>query len=120
MNLREMKELNKEINRLMRKLVRLRAAAVNISPAISGISRGGYEDKLSSAVAEIADTEQKLAKIKAVRNYYLDKLSVENDTENCIWLHIARGYSWQKIANQTDGRTDTADSIRMRCRRYIW
>lgn len=120
MTLQEMKEFNKEIKRLSMKLVRLRSAAVNISPSMSGMPGGGSEDKLSSAVAEIADTEQRLAEIRAVRNYYLDKLSVENYTENCIWLHIARGYSWRKIANQSDGRPDTEDAIRKRCYRYEW
>lgn len=121
MTVKEIKAMNSEIKRLLRKIERLRSAAVNISPTLSSMPKGGTnEDKMSANIAEIADTEEKLRQLRETRNSYLDKLSVDNDIENCIWLHLARGYSWRKIANVTDGRPDTADSIRMRCKRYVW
>lgn len=121
MTLREIKAMNSEIKRLLHKIDRLRSTSVNISPSISsdGIS-GTTRDKMAANVAEIIDCEQKLSRLRAIRNHYLDKLSIEDDTENCIWLHAARGYSWRKIAITTDGRPDTADSIRKRCCRYKW
>lgn len=121
MNIREMKQINSEIKKLLKKLERLRSAAINISPQLSGMPPGGSSsDKLGANVAQIADVEQQLVRLRALRDHYINQLSIENDTENCIWLHLARGYSWRKIANLTDGRPDTADSIRMRCYRYFW
>lgn len=121
MTVREMKAINKQISRLKSKLERLRAEAVNISPKLSAVPPSrSVSDKISANISEIADTEQQLNQAKALREYHLNRLSVENETENYIWLHLARGFSWQKIANLTDGRPDTADSIRMRCRRYFW
>lgn len=121
MTIREMKHINSEIKKLLKKLERLRSAAVNISPVISGMPPGGGSaDKLGINVAQIADVERQLAQFRALRDYHINRLSIDNDTENCIWLHLARGYSWRKIANLTDGRPDTADSIRMRCYRYRW
>ena len=121
MTLRELKAMNKEIKRLLRKIERLRSASVNISPTISpdGVSSSSH-DKMAANVAEIIDCEQKLSKLRSIRDYYLDKLSIEDDTENCIWLHVSRGYSWRKIAITTDGRPDTADSIKKRCHRHEW
>lgn len=121
MTVREIKTVNSEIKHLIRKINYLRDSAVNISPSLSADTvSGGNQDKIASAVAEIADCEHKLSRLRAYRNYHLDKLSKDNDIEYCIWLHLARNYSWRKIAVTTDGRPDTAESIRKRCYRYKW
>ena len=121
MTVREMKQMNSEIKKLLKKRERLRLTSENISPNISGMPPSGSSpDKIGIAVAEIDDVDCQLSQLRALRDYYLGKLSMDNDTELCIWLHLARGYSWRKIANLTDGRPDTADSIRKRCNRYVW
>ena len=42
MTIREMKQINSEIKKLLKKLERLRSAAINISPQLSGMPPGGF------------------------------------------------------------------------------
>ena len=121
MTIREIKYINKQIHTLLHRIERLRACACNISPKVSQAPGGAHtDDKIGKYVAEIEESEEKLRKLRAYRDKELSRLSLDVDEENCIWLHLARGYSWRKIAMTVDDRPDTADSIRMRCLRYKW
>lgn len=121
MTLKELKAISDEIGRLLKKIESLRSMVTNTAPKFSSVpASDGNSDKLGTTVVEIVQAEREIERLRNLRKFYLDRLSKDNEIECCIWLHIARGYSWRKIANLSDGRPDTADSIRMKCYRYKW
>lgn len=65
-----------------------------------------------------------LAALSAERDDAVKRLSLDDDTANCIYLHVILGYSWQRIAdivNDGDvGLSENRDAIRARCKRYKW
>lgn len=121
MTIREIKKFNREIAKLKRKLERLKSDAFNVTPSLSGMpGSDNVSDKLGAAVAEIADIEREIAELTVERDAHLQRLSVDVDEENCIYLFLVRGYTWRKIAQITDGRPDTTNSIKKRCYKYDW
>lgn len=121
MTIREIKSMNRLIERLSRKAEMLRSSVLNTSPSLSSAPGGsGVSDKIGKCVAEIADIEQTLNELKKYRDAELRRLSKDIDEEVCIYLFLVRRYTWRKIARITDGRADTAESIRKRCYRYKW
>lgn len=121
MNIRKIKEMNKQISQLMRKRERLRSDAFHVTPSLSGMPGSeNVADKLGAVVAEIADTEQEIIRLTEQRDTELNRLSLDVDEENCIYLFLVRRYSWRRIAQITGGRMDTVGSIKMRCYRYEW
>ena len=64
-----------------------------------------------------------LIALSAERDDAINRLSIDDFAANCIYMHVIMGYSWQRIADiVSDGMPlhDTADSIRMRCKSYMW
>lgn len=121
MTIREIKSMNRRISQLMRKLERLKSDAFNVTPSLSGMPGSeNVSDKLGAAVAEIADIEGEIAALTGARNAELSRLSVDVDEENCIYLFLVRGYTWRRIAQITNGRMDTVNSIKKRCYKYEW
>lgn len=121
MTIREVKGINRQISKLERKLERLKAEAVNSSPSLSGMpGSDDVSDRIGKCVAEIADVEKEISRLSAERNDALNRLSLDVDEENCIYLFLVENYTWQKIAQITNDRPDTADSIRMRCAKHHW
>lgn len=121
MTIREMKRINRQIGNLRGKIERLRTEATNISPKLSDAPRGGsVTDKLGGLVAQINDTQRELDQLLAFRKAELGRLSLDVYEENCIFLFLARGNSWRRIATVVDGRPDAAESIKKRCYRYSW
>lgn len=121
MNIREIKENDRKIAALSRKLERLKADALNVTPTLTGMPGSGQmSDKIGSCIAEIDDTEQELKRLIAIRDKSLRRLSKDIDEENCIYLFLVRRYSWRRIAQITDGRLDTVASIKKRCYKYEW
>ena len=121
MTIREIKSMNRLIERLSRKAEMLRSSVLNTSPSLSSAPGGsGVSDKVGKCVAEIADIEHTLNEVKKVRDAELRRLSKDIDEEVCIYLFLVRHYTWRRIARITDGRADTAESIRKRCYRYKW
>ncbi len=104
MNIKELKALKKKIQELSGQL----EAAESVNAGNGAIT------------SEISDVENDLRSLQAEWDNAIGRLSYDDDTANCIYLHYAAGYTWQQIANLTDGIPDTAAGIRMRCRRYRW
>lgn len=121
MTIREIKEMNRQIAQLLRKLERLKSDVFNVTPSLTGLpGAGNVADKLGAAVAEIADAERQIAELRERRDSELSRLSTDVDEENCIYLFLVRRYSWRRIAQITGGRMDTVGSIKKRCYRYEW
>lgn len=123
MTIREIKELNRLISTLSHKKERIKAEMLKTSPVLSGLpgtSNGSHQDKIGKCVAEISDLETRIAQLKARRESELSRLSKDIDEENCIYLFLVENYTWLKIAQITDGRLDTVNSIKKRCYRHEW
>ena len=121
MTIREIKEMNRIIDRLRSKLGRLRSDVTNMSPSLSGMpGNQNVSDRIGRCVSEIADIEHTLNDLISKRDHEYRRLSKEIFEENCIYLFLVRRYSWRRIAQLMTGRIDTADSIRKRCYRYKW
>ena len=121
MTLRELKSLQKKIDRLRSKRAWLRSNAQNTTPSLSGMpSGGGDSDKLGTTVAQIADIDAEISALAAEYNAHVKRLSSDVYEEYCILLHIVKGMTWRRIAFEVTSRSDTADSIRMKCYRYKW
>lgn len=116
--IREIKYINKEIQRLNAKLVRLESEAYHITPKLSDTrGNGGESDKVGSVVSQITDLKIDLQALVLKRDMALNMLSREKFEENCIYMRLKLRYSWSKIAASVGS---TADSIRMMCERYYW
>lgn len=121
MTIREIKEINKLISTLARKQERLKAEVLNTSPIITDSPGGGNSrDKIGECVAEIADLDAQISALRTQREYELNRLSKDVDEENCIYLFLVENYTWLKIAQITDGRLDTVNSIKKRCYKHVW
>ena len=121
MTIREIKEINRRIALLSRKLERLKSDALRVTPSLSGMPSGGQvSDRVGKCVTEIADVEAQLTELVRFRDCELRRLSKDVDEENCIYLFLVSGYSWRQIARVTDGRVDTVASIKKRCYKYEW
>lgn len=121
MTLRELRSLQKRIDRLRSKRAWLRSNAQNVTPSLSGMpSGGGDSDKLGSTVAQIADIDAEIGALTAEYNAHIKRLSSDVFEESCILLHIVRGMTWRRIAFVVSGRADTEHSIKKRCQRYSW
>ena len=121
MTLRELKSLQKRIERLRSKRARLRSEAQKVTPSLSGMppSDNG-SDKVGTAVAQIADISAEIDALTAEYQVHINRLSREQFVENCIFLRIVKRMSWCRIAFELTGRADTADSIRMKSFRHKW
>lgn len=121
MDTTELMDLKKRIGQLSEKLERLESAAFCVTATISEFRGGGsISEGVEKNAAEISDVKTELHGLQAEWDNAIGRLSYDDDTANCIYLHYAAGYTWQQIANLTDGIPDTAAGIRMRCRRYRW
>ena len=113
MDTAELKALKKKITRLTERLDLLRSVSNRMTATAT-------EARDSESSAEIANIREELERLSVLWDNAIGRLSYDDDTANCIYLHYAAGYTWQQIANLTDGIPDTAAGIRMRCRRYRW
>ena len=114
----EIKFINKEIQRLNAKLVRLESEAYNVTPQLSDSPPGGgASDKVGSVVSQITDIKIDIQALVLKRDMALNLLSREKFEENCIYMRLKLHYSWAKIATAVGS---TSDSIRMMCERYSW
>ena len=120
MNLKELKALDKRVKRLREQIKHLQAAAYCTTSSFSASAhgKGTIPDKVGMNAAKIADLTVELDKLTKERNAALNSLSYEVDAANCIYLHVACGYSWQQIADLVD--RDTADAVKAMCKRYKW
>lgn len=114
----EIKLINKEIQRLNAKLVRLESEAYSVTPKFSDSPpNGGASDKVGSVVSQITDIKIDIQALVLKRDMALNMLSREKFEENCIYMRMRLHYSWAKIATSVGS---TSDSIRMMCERYSW
>lgn len=121
MTIREIKAINRRIDDLCAKVVRLRSEMNNVAPLLTGMPGGGGDtDAIGKKVAAIVDAENSIKELINFRNCELGRLSRDVFEENCIYLFLVRKLTWRRIATEITGRPDTADSIRMRCKDYKW
>lgn len=114
----EIKYINKEIQRLHAKLVRLESEAYSTSPKLSGMPPGGSSsDKVGGTAAMITDIKIDIQALTLKRDMALNMLSREKFEENCLYMRLRLHYSWAKIAAIVGS---SADGIRMMCERYSW
>lgn len=121
MTIREIKVINRRIDNLCSKVVRLRSEVVNVTPALTGMPGGnGDSDAIGRNVAAITDAENLIKELIEYRSRELEKLSKDVFEENCIYLFLVERRSWRYIATKITGRPDTAESIKKRCYRHSW
>ena len=121
MTIREYKKIVRQIAQLEMKLARLRAESVNTSPSLSGMPNGSdVSDKVGKNVAEIFKAEKELHKLEVQRSDAISRLSPNIYEENCIYFFLVKNFTWEKVSRITNKRVDTADSIRIRCSKYVW
>ena len=114
----EIKYINKEIQRLRSKLVRLESEAYKITPNHDGMPHGGgVSDKVGNAAAQITDVKIDIQVLTLKRDMALNMLSRDKFEENCIYMRLKLHYSWAKIAALVGS---TCDAVRMMCERYQW
>lgn len=114
----EIKFINKEIQRLNAKLVRLESEAYSITPRMSDSPfDGAVSDKVGDVVSQIIDIKIDIQALVLKRDMALNLLSRDKFEENCIYMRLKLHYSWVKIAGTVGS---TSDSIRMMCERYSW
>lgn len=114
----EIKFINKEIQRLRAKLVRLESEAYSITPVLGDMpSGGGCSDKLGGVVSQITDIKIDIQALTLKRDMALNMLSRDKFEENCIYMRLRLRYSWAKIAVTVGS---TCDAVRKMCERYSW
>lgn len=118
--------LNREIKMDQERLEALRARASSPSGLnLTGIPSGGsFENMLERYIAEIVDLENiirtKRKKCMDERNSlerYIAEIP-DSLTRQIFTLRFVEGLSWHNVAFGVGGG-NTADSVRMICRRYI-
>lgn len=120
MTAKEIKNIDKEISRLCSKRARLESAVENTSPKLTGMPpAGGASDKVGAAVAQLADINNDIQKLRKRKESELERLDRDKFIENCLYLRLALRCSWAKIAVKTGG-INSPDNIRMMCKKYEW
>ncbi len=114
----EIKFINKEIQRLNAKLVRLESEAYSVTPKLSDSPpNGGTSDKVGSVVSQITDIKIDIQALVLKRDMALNMLSREKFEENCIYMRLRLHYSWAKIATSVG---TSVDGLKKMCYRYSW
>ena len=114
----EIKFINKEIQRLKAKLVRLESEAYSVTPKLSDSPpNGGTSDKVGSVVSQITDIKIDIQVLVLKRDMALNMLSREKFEENCIYMRLRLHYSWAKIATSVG---TSVDGLKKMCYRYSW
>ena len=89
----EIKYINKEIQRLNAKLVRLESEAFGTSPKLGGTpSGGGSSDKVGKVAAQITDIKIDIQALALKRDMALNMLSRDKFEENCIYMRLRLHY----------------------------
>jgi hypothetical protein len=118
MTIGEIKFINKEIQRLNSKLVRLESEAYKVTPKLSGTPpAGGSSDKVGNAVSQITDIKIDIQALVLKRDMALNMLSREKFEENCIYMRLKLHYSWARIAASVG---TSVDGLKKMCYRYSW
>lgn len=114
----EIKYINKEIQRLNAKLVRLESEAYSVTPKLSDSPpNGGASDKVGNVVSQITDIKIDIQALVLKRDMALNMLSREKFEENCIYMRLRLHYSWAKIATSVG---TSVDGLKKMCYRYSW
>lgn len=118
MTYRELCAIKKAIASKREKLEQLRSKAYHTAAKLdSNTRRTGTGDRVGGTAGNIVDLEGELAELNAAYAAALKGLSIECYTANCIYLRIACGWKWDKIADTVH---DNKDAIRKACSRYEW
>lgn len=118
MTYKELAQMLKRLQKKKSRLVELRARACKTTAGSSGnVSHSGNTDLVGYNAAEIADLINEIEAEKAACVKAVSSLSDQEYIPNCIVMRLIIGYKWQEIAKKVD---DSADKIKMACRRYKW
>ena len=118
MSYKELAQMLKRLQKKKDRLVELRARACKTTAGLSGnVSHSGNTDRVGYNAAEIADLKNEIETEKAACVKAVASLSDQEYIPNCIVMRLIIGYKWQEIAKKVD---DSADKIKMACRRYKW
>lgn len=118
MSYKELAQMLKRLQKKKDRLVELRARACKTTAGFSGnVSRSGNTDRVGYNAAEIADLINEIEAEKAACVKAVSSLSDQEYIPNCIVMRLIIGYKWQEVAKKVD---DSADKIKMACRRYKW
>jgi hypothetical protein len=116
--IREIKYINKEIQNLKAKLIRLESEAYNVTPRLTDSPpSGGTSDKVGNVVSQITDIKIDIQALVLKRDMALNMLSRDKFEENCIYMRLKLRYSWAKIAAVVGSGVD---SVKKMCYRYSW
>lgn len=118
MTIGEIKNINKEIQRLNSKLARLESEVYSTTPKLDDPPSGsGVSDKVGNLVSQITDIKLDIQALEVKRNMAINLLSREKFEENCIYMRLKLNFSWQKIASKVG---TNVDGIKKMCYRYHW
>ncbi len=118
MSYKELAQMLKRLQKKKDRLVELRARAYKTTAGFSGnVSHSGNTDRVGYNAAEIADLINEIEAEKAACVKAVSSLSDQEYIPNCIVMRLIIGYKWQEVAKKVD---DSADKIKMACRRYKW
>lgn len=118
MSYKELAQMLKRLQKKKDRLVELRARAYKTTAGLScNVSHSGNTDRVGYKAAEIADLINEIEAEKAACVKAVSSLSDQEYIPNCIVMRLIIGYKWQEVAKKVD---DSADKIKMACRRYKW
>lgn len=117
--------LNREIERDKARLEELYTKAISSSQTITGMPHvPGVTDKVGRYAGEIADLRgiiesniQRCFYELNRLNRYIDKVD-DPQMRMILSLRFVNGLPWQQVAASIGG-SNTADSVRMMCKRYL-
>lgn len=84
MTIGEIKAVNKEIQRLGVKLVRLESEAYGASPVLDGSPSGDVSDRVGNLASQITDIKVEIQTLLSKRDMALNLLSRAKFEENCM------------------------------------
>lgn len=114
----EIKFINKEIQRLNAKLVRLESEAYSTTPKLNDAPPGGGgTDKVGALVSQITDVKIDIQALVLKRDMALNLLSREKFEENCIYMRLKLHYSWARVAAAVGS---SVEGVKKMCYRYSW
>lgn len=120
MTARELRNIDREINKLKSKIARLEGEATKITLELNDMpSGGGISDTVGNITTQIVHIQREIQRLEIIKKEEINRLSNDIFQENCLFMYYGLRYSWTKIATKIGGN-NTADGIRMMCERYEW
>ena len=115
----DLKPIAHKMHRLSEQIKRHRSEAERITPKMSHAPAGsGTSDKVGATVARYVDMMTERDALKRMLDAEIEQIP-DHFERRCIRLKLIRRCTWVAIAHKMGGG-NTADSVRMRVKRYRW